>query len=118
MAEPRLVDSQESGILPESLEIELLQLREDYRMILGRFSRGDYSSMVDLSGLELRLSRILAREARIPLPRRRVRLTQLALAINQLFPELQPWREIQLREAEKAALARAISKHSSKPVAS
>ncbi len=96
------------GVLPEALEAELLRLRDDYRPTLRRLACGDYSDLVDLTGLELSLTKILTREARRPAPLRRVRLTELAMAMERLFPELKPWRDMQLRDAERVALAKTI----------
>lgn len=97
-----------SAILPPELASGLERLRRRYAAVLRAAAEGDFSREEELHAISRRLGHLLAREARkTPEERGGLRMIDISLAVDGLFPELRAWnQQAALRRRLPAALAR------------
>ncbi len=80
--------------LPLELYGQLQRVRNRYAAALLAAGRGDYSHRRELRAVARQVGRILAREARKSLEERGgLRMLDLSLAVDRLFPELRGWTQ-------------------------
>lgn len=80
--------------LPLDLFTRLQRLRRRYAPVLSAAAAGDFADEVRLQALSRRVGRILAEAARMSVEERGgMRMLELSLAVDGLFPELRPWNQ-------------------------
>lgn len=80
--------------LPLDLFTRLQRLRRRYAPVLQAAAQGDFADEVRLHSLTRRLGRILAEAAHMSVEERGgLRMLELSLAVDGLFPELRPWNQ-------------------------
>lgn len=83
-----------SEALPPGLEDQLRRLRRRYAPVLRAAAEGDFSREEELHAISRRLGHLLAREARkTPEERGGLRMIDISLAVDGLFPELRAWNQ-------------------------
>lgn len=90
--------------LPLDLFGRLYRVRARYAAALKAAAAGDYSYEGDLRSATRLVGRLLAREARKrPEDRGGLRMLDISLAVDKLFPELRGWtrHEIELRQRQR-----------------
>lgn len=80
--------------LPLELFNRLQRLRRRYAPVLQAAGAGDFADEARLHALTRRLGRILAEAAHKTVEERGgLRMLELSLAVDKLFPELRPWNQ-------------------------
>lgn len=92
-------------VLPLDLYDQLQRLRSRYTTALVAAAKGDYRLGEDLRSLSRSLGHILAEEAhKSPEERGGLRMLDISLSVDALFPEIRPWTQHDLLQRQRERL--------------
>lgn len=82
------------GRMPGDLYAKLQRLRRRHGRVLRAAAAGDFSNEAELHAISRRLGRMLAETARRPVEERGgLRMLEISLAVDRMFPELRAWNQ-------------------------